>query len=115
MTLSRSCVAAASSLFWPAVVLVIPVGITFSAARVFAEAAPPPIPSCTDPKVTGVATSVRTALANSPFGASARSSSLSRAVASPAANRSVARARRISGCSSATHRGARGTGGEERS
>lgn len=41
----RLFVGSLASMFWPAMVLVLPVGITFAAARVYAEAAPAP-PSC---------------------------------------------------------------------
>ena len=38
----RFLVGSVSSLVWPAVTLLVPMGITFAAARVYAEAAPAP-------------------------------------------------------------------------
>jgi hypothetical protein len=52
MPIARSLLAAASSLTWPTVVLLIPMGITFGAVRVHAEAGRPPPPACTEPRVT---------------------------------------------------------------
>lgn len=55
MRAGRSLLAVTSSLVWPAAVVAIPLGITFSAARVFAEAGVAPPPLCTDAKVTACA------------------------------------------------------------
>ncbi len=58
MNIKRSFIAAASSLLWPAVILAIPMGITFGAARVYAESSPEAsigTPECTDSKVTACA------------------------------------------------------------
>lgn len=55
MHIARSILAAVSSIIWPAVVVVIPMGITFSAARVYAESGVAPPPACTDSKVTACA------------------------------------------------------------
>jgi hypothetical protein len=50
----RSLVAAASSLMWPAILVVIPVVITLRAARVYAEAGVAP-PACTEAVVSACA------------------------------------------------------------
>lgn len=55
MRVTRSLLAAASSLIWPTVVLAIPMGITFGAARVYAEAGKAPPPACTESIVTACA------------------------------------------------------------
>lgn len=52
MRIARSLVAVASSLLWPTVVVAIPVGITFSAARVYAESGVAPPPSCSGSTAT---------------------------------------------------------------
>ena len=51
----RYIVASASSVFWPAVVFVIPMGLTFASARVYAESGVAPPPECTSASVTACA------------------------------------------------------------